>query len=261
MKKRGKILRAGTAGSGLLMVDGQQYPFSITELWRSEVPPRSGMTVEVEFEQYGKIHAIYPVAELESSGNGDLNPGPETGRSIGPNLEGSNLAAVALLVIGWFFLNSVSIQTPLGRSDYTFWQVLGYLNSSNSFGALLQGSGNPAGAGLYGFLAVVAISGPLLRYFWRDKRATLGGALPLLFMTAVGLMLRRNIEGSFGDASGPLGTAIKQISDEAMAAVSLGLGVYLSGLASLLLAIIAFKQIRVTRTERAEHRNARRAAA
>jgi hypothetical protein len=80
-------------------------------------------------------------------------------------------------------------------------------------------------------------------------------------MTTVGLMLRSNIEGSFGDASGPLGTAVKQMRDEAMAAVSLGLGVSLSGLASLCLAGIATKQIRMIRTPRAEHKSAHRAAA
>jgi hypothetical protein len=114
MRKRGKILRAGTPGSSLLMVDGQQYPFSIQDLWRSEVPPKSGMTVEVEFEQYGKIHAIYAVAEPVSAGKRALDRAPETNRSIGTNLEGFNLAAVALLIIAWFFLSSVSIQAPLG---------------------------------------------------------------------------------------------------------------------------------------------------
>jgi hypothetical protein len=261
MRKRGKILRDVAAGSGLLMVDGQQYPFSIQEVWRSELPPRSGMAVEVEFEQYGKIHAIYAVAELESAGKRSLNQSPETSRSVGTNLETFKLVAVVILIIAWFFLNSVSIQSPLGRLDFTFWQILAYPNSRNSLGAFPHGSSNPVGAGSYGLLALVAMCGPLLGHFWKDRRAALGGVLPLLFMTAVGLMLCSNIEGSFADASGPLGPAIKPIRDEAMAAVSLGLGAYLSGLASLCLAVIAFKQIRGTKKRKAERKSAHRAAA
>ncbi|HTZ95241.1 MAG TPA: hypothetical protein VMB18_02515 [Terriglobales bacterium] len=261
MRKRGKILRDVAAGSGLLMVDGQQYPFSIPEVWRSEVAPRSGMAVEVEFEQYGKIHAIYAVGELELAGKRALNQSPEATRGVGTNLETLKLAAVALLIIAWFFLNSVSIQSPLGRLDFTYWQVLAYLHSGSSLGTFPQGSSNPAGAGSYGLLALVAICGPLLGHFWKDRRAALGGVLPLLFMTAVGLMLRSNLEGSFADASGPLGPAVKPIRDEAMAAVSLGLGAYLSGLAILCLAVIAFKQIRGTKKPKAERKSAHRAAA
>ena len=46
MAKRGKILRDANAGPGLLMVEGQQYPFSLEGVWKSEVPPRPGLPVE-----------------------------------------------------------------------------------------------------------------------------------------------------------------------------------------------------------------------
>lgn len=252
MRKRGKVLRSADAGPGLLMVDGQQYVFSLEGMWKSEAPPRPGMVVEVDFEQYGKIHAIYAIAESqvvrEQAGTA-LVIAKEKGSALASRLVARfglpTLVATGLLIIGWVFLAAASIQTPLGKLDFTFWQMLGFLNSSNSFETFMQGSRNQPNAGFYGFLALIAIASPFLRYFWKDKRASLGGLLPLLFMAVVGLMIRSNIESSLGGgAMGPMAAAMKQMRDEVMAAISLGLGSYLSLLVSLYFAAIAFKQYR-----------------
>ena len=58
IKKRGKILRDTSAGRGLLIVEGQQYPFSRNQLWKSDLPPQVGMVVEAEFNREGKLTAI-----------------------------------------------------------------------------------------------------------------------------------------------------------------------------------------------------------
>ena len=57
-KKRGKVLRDASTGSGLLIVEGQQYPFSLTDLWKSPQPPKIGMIVEAEFNRNGHLVAI-----------------------------------------------------------------------------------------------------------------------------------------------------------------------------------------------------------
>jgi hypothetical protein len=258
MKKRGKVLRDATAGSGLLMVDGQQYPFSIAELWRSEVAPKSGMVVEVEFEQYGKIRAIYAVADPQLGGGSR----EATRRTNLGGLEIPSFAAAGVLILAWYFLSSISIQTPLGRLDFTFWQILGYLNSGKSLETFMQPSGNAPGAGVYGFLALVAIAGSFLRQLWKDKHAALGGFLPLLFMAVVGVMVWSNVKSSLGGAAtGALGAATKQMRDEAMAAASLGPGAYLSALVSAYCAAIARKQFLRANTGKPEPKSARRAAA
>lgn len=41
MKKRGKVLRDASSGPGLLMVEGQQYPFAWNGVWKSETAPKS----------------------------------------------------------------------------------------------------------------------------------------------------------------------------------------------------------------------------
>jgi hypothetical protein len=67
-KKRGKVLRDTSAGPGLLIIEGQQYRFSLTDLWKSELPPKIGMIVEAEFNRDGQLIAIRAVAEAKSRG-------------------------------------------------------------------------------------------------------------------------------------------------------------------------------------------------
>jgi hypothetical protein len=57
-RKRGKVLREPGAGSGLLIVEGQQFPFSLTGVWQSPQAPKIGMIVEAEFNRDGQLVAI-----------------------------------------------------------------------------------------------------------------------------------------------------------------------------------------------------------
>jgi len=61
-KKRGKVLRDTSQGSGLLIVEGQQFPFSLADLWKSPQPPKIGMIVEAEFNRDGQLIAIRTIA-------------------------------------------------------------------------------------------------------------------------------------------------------------------------------------------------------
>ena len=56
--KRGKVLREPGVGAGLLIVEGQQFPFSLADVWQSPQPPKIGMIVEAEFNRDGKLVAI-----------------------------------------------------------------------------------------------------------------------------------------------------------------------------------------------------------
>jgi hypothetical protein len=57
-RKRGKVLREPGAGPGSMIVEGQQFSFSLTDLWQSTQPPKIGMIVEAEFKQDGKLVSI-----------------------------------------------------------------------------------------------------------------------------------------------------------------------------------------------------------
>jgi hypothetical protein len=254
MTKRGKILRDTSSGPGLLAVDGQHYQFSLEEVWRSDIPPAAGMTVEVEFTADASIVGIKQVPESQIAKE-QAEAVVKAAREKGGALASAAVAkfglpllvAAGLMIIGWFFLSAVSVQTLFGKLTFTFWQVLGFLNTDSSLENLMAGRGS-ASAGFYGFLAIVALAGPFLRYFWKDKRAALAGVLPLLFMLFVGIMVRSSIHSAMGGSiEGPLGEMQRQAQQEMMSAVSFGFGTYLSLLASLYFSAVAAKQFLLAR--------------
>jgi len=255
MSKRGKILRDTNAGPGLVNVDGQQYQFTLEGVWKSAVPPKPDMAVEVDFAADGTVNSIAAVAESQIAKEQAelvMAAAKEKSKAVATAAVAKfglpTLVATGLLIIGWFFLTTASIQSPLGNLNYTFWQVLGFVNAGGAAQSFMDGRGSPS-AGLYGFLAIIALAGPFLHYFWKDKRAVLGGTLPLLFMLIIALMARNEIAGVGGAyTAGVPAEMLKQMRDQAMQAVSMGLGAYLSLLVGFYFAGVSLKSFLVKRS-------------
>ena len=249
MAKRGKVLRDPNAGPGLLIVEGQQYPFALEGVWKSEVAPKPGLAVDVEFDGAGQITAITAVPESQvakEQADIALRAAKEKGGQIFGQIVAKvgmpNLVAALVLMISWFWLNAVVVQGPFGgKFEITFWQILGLLNANNILEVLANAS--RSSAGMYGFFALVCLAGPFVQYFWKDKRAALGGLLPLVFMVIVGLMVRSNINSAMGTvpSGGMYAEVQRQAQDEMSKAISYGMGLYLSLLASLYFAGISLK--------------------
>jgi len=255
MKMRGKLLREPNGGSGLLMVQGQQYKFSLDGVWKSEIAPKAGQDVDVDLDQNLQILSITVISESqiakEQAEQAMAKVKEQGGKIVGNAIAkfgAPALVAAGCLIVGWFWLTTVSDAVPmLGKLDFTFWQVLQMVNASNP--AEVMDRGGNGSAGIYGFLAIVALLGPFLHYFWKDKRAVLGCLTPLAFMVIVGIIARNSLLNAFGGGNIPadLGDTAKQAQAEAMKAISLGLGAYLSGLASLYFAAVGAKQFLVAR--------------
>jgi len=227
MAKRGRVLRDPYAGPGLLIVEGKQYPFLVEGLWRSEVPAKAGLAVNVDFDVQGNLNSITAAPESEvDRGQSEFARAGSAGRSTAFDralATGSlaQLGASILLVLAWSLLTTIAIHQPfLGKVDLSFWQVLGYLNGGN----LLQASEfqRTPDSGAFGFLAILVLAGPFLYRLWDDRRALLGGVLPLSFMGLVAYMVRRNVEN--------------------LNTVSVGLGTYLSLSLAIYLAVVSMKQ-------------------
>jgi hypothetical protein len=239
MKKRGKVLRDPHSGPGLLIAEGQQHQFTLEGVWRSEIPPTPGLAVDVEFDGNGQIIAITAIPESQLAkerAEAALAVARERGGVFATSMVAKfglpKLVAAGCLVLGWLVLTAVSVQLgPLGKLEFTFWQVLGFLNASNPLEAL--DSRSHGSAGIYGFLALVALAAPFVHHFWKDKRAVLGGLLPLAFMIVIGLMVRSSLQNAMGGGDGAMGEMARQARDEAMKAISLGLGTYVSVVTSL----------------------------
>jgi len=254
MTKRGKILQAASTGPGLVWVEGQQYPFNMGPVWKSGVPPAGGMHVDVEFAEDNTIASVTVVPDSQiakEQAEAVVQAAREKGGAVVSSAVASFglplLIATGLLIIGWFFLSAVSMQEVIGKSSLTFWQVLGLLNAGNAWEVMMQGP-NGLSAGIYGFVAIICLAGPFLRFAWKDRRAILGGLLPLLFMLTVGIMVRSALNSTTGGAAeGPLAEVQRQAQDEMMKAMSFGAGTYVSLLAALYLAGMALKQFLVSR--------------
>ncbi|HET7205835.1 MAG TPA: hypothetical protein VFI95_04565 [Terriglobales bacterium] len=253
MLKKGRILRDPLTGPGLLIVEGQQYPFLQEGVWRSDVPAKPGMAVQVEFDGENNICGITAIperqiaAELADPATNILR---ERSTALLAAIVGRcgwpPLIAEVLLISAWCLLTAIAVQLPFaGKLQLTFWQLLGYLNSSGTVQVLDPGT-NP-GAGLYGLFAIAAMLGPFFQYVWRDKRAALGGILPLTFTFLVVLMLRNNVHSLLRTQMGSFSSIHQGTENTVMNAVSFGWGTYLAvfvGLYFAALSLTEFLQMR-----------------
>ena len=239
MAKRGRILRDPRQGPGLLMVEGRQYPFLMDGLWRSKVPATPGLVVEVDFDTHGNLNAITAVSQSKPR-NVEHDSGPRLS-TMQPLFESlvsgsgifSRLLPTTALLLCWLFLNAISIQLPFfSRVDLTFWQVLGYLGPGN-MGQLTDLTTSPD-AGGWGFLGLLSLAGPFLPLVWKDRRAHLGGILPLSFIALVAFRVVTNMQAiADPKMSGSYGTPA---TDRLFHVAGIGLGVYLSATLAIVFA-------------------------
>lgn len=249
MKKRGKIIRDTSLGQGLLSIGGEQFAFVLEGLWKSDVAPACNMVVEVDLSEDNQITAIAIVPDAQLAKEqaavavaAAKEKGAQLGSAIVAKFGFETLAAIAILAMGWFTLNTISIQISSDSSvGMSFWKVLTIVNSPSD---LMNLGSTSSGAGMYGFLAIIALIGPLAPYFWKDPRAYLGGLLPLAFMLFVGVMIYMGINDGVKEARGAAslfgGGAANIASEmansmvkEILKAISIGAGAYLSIVASL----------------------------
>jgi hypothetical protein len=268
MTKKGKILRDTYSGLGLVTVDGEHFQFGLEGVWRGNKPPVPGMAVQVEFAPDASIISMTPISDAQIANEqseavmrvGEQRGGPSGSMAV-ERFGLPMLIATGLLIIGWFALSAITVQTVFGKLSLTFWQVSGFLSAESPMEAVMSGRGNPS-SGLYGLLAIVAIAGPFLRYFSKDRRAPLAGALPLLYMLFVGVVARSSLHSAIvGTLDGPLGEVQRQAQQEMLSAISLGLGTYLSLLVCLYLAAAAAKQFLLAHALSTEEQSSQRAVA
>ncbi|ALS60416.1 hypothetical protein [Pandoraea norimbergensis] len=250
MKQRGKILRDTSAGPGLVMIGSRQHPFDLEGVWQSSQAPAVNMTVEALLDDAGNVVTLSVVAESQlarEAADEAMAAVKQKGNALVARFGPRTLGAMALLAIGWFMLNVVSVQVSADyRVGISFWKLLGLINSPG--GVINAMGGNGGSAGMYGLVAVLAIVAPLAPYFVKDRRAHLANLLPLIFMVAIGIAIYLNISDGlsqaktaasyFGgrDAGRMASDFASQMVREALKAISLGLGAYLSLIVSVYLA-------------------------
>ncbi|MGB5353986.1 MAG: hypothetical protein WBN32_10285 [Woeseia sp.] len=225
MAKRGRILTDPTAGPGRVMVQGRQHAFGLDGVWKSDALPRPGVVVDVEFDETGRIRAMMAVPEarlareqVEAALAFARSRGADLGATLTRRSGLLQLAALALLVVGWFWLGTIEADAAFrGHWTATFWQVLGALDTGRPLG--VPGSGAEPAVGLYRLIAILCLGGPMLAWIWQDRRAYLASLSPLALTLIVALQGPELLR--------PVGAK----------AISLDVGAYLAALAGFYLAL------------------------
>jgi hypothetical protein len=172
---RGKILKYTADGNGIVFVDGKQIDFSLTQHWRSPVAPKVGDVVDVELNQDEQMSNLSVVDETTIAKEqakkiaGQLSAlGKEHGGAIINKIGISTLITLAILFIGWMFLNTINVQVSQNyKTGASFYEVLKLINNNGD----LSGLGNiqNSSAGIYGFFAWIALLLPIASHFHPSK--------------------------------------------------------------------------------------------
>lgn len=300
---RGRILRDTAAGDGLLSVAGKQYLFKLEGTWKSDRAPKVDMQVDVDFDDGGQIVAIRAVdataaareqaerfmstagatakqwaadlktkgapalAELRAKGSPALVEMQAKGMPVVKRYVGligvPTLAAIAAVLLGWFFFAAVSIDFLGQGQSATFYDYLGVLNNPENGLAALEG--RSADAGFYGFLAIVAVFAPLLPHFFKSRRLWLAYCAPGAWMVLAGVIgwwkirsamseatsAAGNFGGFGGGGGGELSNMARQFMNELWNAISIGFGAYLAAAAAIYLAVVGIRRYRELATDAA----------
>jgi hypothetical protein len=263
--KRGRIQRDTSVGEGIVYFDGVPKSFVLERHWRSEEPPRIGMVVDVEIDPSGEIIAIRAVSSktiASEQASQALGSAQTVAKDIASDLRARGVPAAAALaqkigyapigafsavLIGWFLLPAISVKLgPLGSVSATLFQSLPFARG-DGMQALMAMSGQGSG-GVYSLLMFVALIAVFLPIVWKDARAYLGLAAPLVFMLVMLLVVYLSFRSTFDVPKEAVGFARdlgmqKMMRDAAAAnikemrnAISIGSGVYLAVIGALFLA-------------------------
>lgn len=273
---RGKIIQYnGADGTGTIVAEGRQYRFALAT-WHGNSAPAVNKTVEIALdgenvtavamvgedvlikekaaELGGKLGAMFNKASASVSqaraANGDTAadaapedmaalsgaaaasgvvqaPGAVSMQSIVERYGKLLLAAYVLFVLGTLAFNAISVTVGpgMGKSLFDIASLMSQWGSS--------------GGGMIKVLLLAGYASIVLPHFWRDRRAWLTLALPLLAVVwAVFSALHslRSVGGAAGDEVSSM------VRNEMSQLISIDFGFYLSLIAALALAVLGVKR-------------------
>lgn len=272
---RGRILRDTAVGDGLIAVEGAQHPFRLEGLWKSEHAPKADMQVDVDFDDAGGIVAIRAVdpaavareqaAKLAAQAGVAAKQAGEAAKAAAAEFQAKGLpvlkryaevvgiptlAAMACVLVAWFFLPAVSIVFFGDKQSATFYQLMRVLNDPENGLGSLAGQVRSS-AGLYGLLTIVALLAPLVPHVLRSRGAWLAYCAPLGWMVLAVLIgyLKASsgisqAQRQFGGLGADVGGMAREFMSGILDAISVGLGIYLAVAAGGYLAYVGVRRYR-----------------
>lgn len=245
MTKRGRVLRDTNIGPGLLTVEGKQYSFLLEGMWRSEVPPRTGMSVDVNFDPEGAPVEVYAVSEsqiakeqAQKAFDGALRHGGAISSSVGGGLKGRfgavTIAAEFILLLAFFALPNLKVGGFESRA-LSGWDAIG-LNPQTQM---------TTDHGLLSVLGLIFVLAPIVPPFLKQVWAKWLNAAPLAFAVLACITVGSQMHsaasavGNMGQELG--GAAGREMANQFGPVYSLGAGAYIALLCAIYLASLAFR--------------------
>jgi len=238
-QQRGTIIKTPDSSPGLLIVAGQQKPFTLEGVWKSPVAPAVNMAVDIELDGAGLITCLTAVdlqneakQKLEQIGDLAQQHGKEAAAiarqgigALAARMGKVTLVAAVILWIAWFFMPALTIGESLSSASksFTFWDLVGLDPNTNL-------ATTPANHGLFAMLGLLAIAAPFGAPFIRNPKAKFLYATPFVYLLIAVFVIYSDLNTFFGHLSSGLADAMKFLS------FSFGYGTYVLAIASLVLA-------------------------
>ncbi len=254
MTKRGRVLRDTNIGPGLLTVEGTQYAFLLEGMWRSEVPPRTGMAVDVRFNDEGVLAEVYAVSEghavllaepgittAEKKGQGKTAI-EDTSINVALIVEGPRprslfplIVAELTMLLSFFALPSLRFESVYSGQGLSGWDTVGFDPATTI-----------VSHGLPNLIAISCLSVPIAAPFIKHAWARLLYCAPLSFTIFAVIELANQIQDTSRVASNAVretfgGAAACQMAQHIGGNFSMGAGAYLVIFCSIYLLTRAFK--------------------
>lgn len=187
-QQTGTIIKTPDNAPGLLIVAGQQKPFTLEGVWKSPVAPAVNMAVNIEFDGAGSITGLSVVdpqqaarEKLNQIGGAAQQHGKEAAEiarqgagALVARMGKVTLAAAVAVWLAWFFMPglgfSVSFFGAGQTKSFTLWDAL-TLDPNNNM--------NPGSIGFLNLVVIAGIAAPFVASFLRQKWARFLYAAPL----------------------------------------------------------------------------------
>jgi hypothetical protein len=188
LQQTGTIIKTPDNAPGLLIVAGQQKPFTLEGVWKSPVAPAVNMAVDVEFDAVGSVTGLTVVDpqqaasdKLNQIGGAAQQHGKEAAEmarqgagALVARMGKVTLAAAVVIWLAWFFMPglgfSVSFFGAGQTKSFTLWDAL-TLDPNNNM--------NPGSIGFLNLLVLAGIAAPFVASFLRNRQARFLYAAPL----------------------------------------------------------------------------------
>jgi hypothetical protein len=167
------------------------------------------------------------------------------------DMDAVSLSAMAMIFIGWFFADTLTVNLGLLRHGTRFFDISSVIADPTRIFFGVEGSMRRF---IFGLIAVACLLAPLLPHWRRSRFAWLAYLVPLALMAACGALLYSKTSGEFfavSSGAGSMGGAVRfanslvhRGSGLVSSHVSIGVGGYLAFAGSLALAFKGLRQFR-----------------